>query len=324
MSLRLRVGLSSPHSALFLPPNRLFLLDNGQYGQYYPYIGVCSKYGELFIFPVRTGLIHPCKRALMNPLQKVFLILEEVVCRQDRGAGYSEIVTALDLPKSTVHRILKDLTELGYLTFNPESRRYFGSLRLSALGAEVMSHFQLRDHVRPHLLQMHRETDHTTNLGVIDGNVGVFVDKIESKDFGIKLFSEIGKTFPLHCTGMGKALLAFSAGKALASILASPLKAMTDKTITDADVFLKELGLIRERGYAIDSEEITRGIMCVAAPVFGFNGEAVCAISLTFPAYVDEDRGIEPEISAIRKYSTRISTSLGHGAPFGEGVNGHE
>ena len=133
----------------------------------------------------------------MSPLHKVFSIIETIVAGQDRGLTYSEIVAALDLPKSSVHRILKDLNALGYIRFNPETKRYFGSLKLAALGAEVMSNFQLRDHVRPHLLDLHRETDHTTNLGILEGNVGVFVDKIESKDFGIKLFSEIGKTFPL-------------------------------------------------------------------------------------------------------------------------------
>ena len=247
----------------------------------------------------------------MNPLFKVFSIIETIVAGQDKGVTYSEIVAALNLPKSSVHRILKDLIELEYLIFNPETKKYFGSLRLAALGAEVMSNFQLRDHVRPHLLELHRETDHTTNLGVLDGIMGVFVDKIESKDFGIKLFSEIGKTFPLHCTGLGKTLLAFSSTDTVVKFLESPLEALTDKTITDPEVFKRELALIRDRGYAIDSEEITRGIMCVAAPVFGFNEEMVGAISLTFPAYLNDDRGIKPEIEAIKKYAALISGYLG-------------
>ena len=248
----------------------------------------------------------------MNPLYKVFSIIETIVAGQDNGVTYSEIVAALDLPKSSVHRILKDLLELGYLNFNPETKRYFGSLRLAALGAEVMSNFQLRDHIRPHLLELHSETDHTTNLGVLDVTMGIFVDKIESKDFGIKLFSEIGKTFPLHCTGLGKTLLTFSSDDTVAKLLESPLEAITEKTITDPEVFKRELTLIRDRGYAMDNEEITRGIMCVAAPVFGFKGEMVCAISITFPAYINDDRGIEPEIEAIKKYAALISGSLGH------------
>jgi DNA-binding IclR family transcriptional regulator len=246
----------------------------------------------------------------MSPLSKVFSIIENVVAKQDKGVTYSEIVTAVKLPKSSVHRILKDLTELGYLNFNPETKRYFGSLRLAALGAEVMSNFQLRDHVRPHLLELHRETEHTTNLGILDGVMGVFVDKIESKDFGIKLFSEIGKTFPLHCTGLGKALLAFSSADVALKLLEAPLEAMTDKTITDPEVFKRELALIQQQGYAMDNEEITRGIICVAAPIFNFNQEMICAISITMPAYINDDRGLEPEIEAIKRYSALISESF--------------
>jgi len=247
----------------------------------------------------------------MNPLQKVFALIETVVARQGTGATYSEVLAALDLPKSSVHRILKDLAELGYLNFNPETKRYFGSLRLAGLGAEVMSHFQLREHVRPYLLKLHGETEHTSNLGVLNGTEGVFVDKIESKDFGIKLFSEIGKTFPLHCTGLGKALLAFSDEKTLLKILGLPLEAITEKSIITPEKLIQEMALIRERGYALDNEEITRGIMCTAAPIFGFDKGLVGAVSIAFPAYINSDRGIEPEITAVKKYAALISRSLG-------------
>ena len=247
----------------------------------------------------------------MNPLHKVFSILETVVAGQDKGVTYSEIVTKLNLAKSTVHRLLKDLTELGYLNFNPETKRYFGSLRLASLGAGVMSSFELRDHVRPHLISLHQETGHTTNLGVLDATKGVFIDKIESKDFGIKLFSEIGKTFPLHCTGLGKVLLAYAPVDILQELSEFPLERMTKHTITDFQKLKKELARIRKQGYGLDDQEITRGIMCVGAPVFGFNGDLAGAISVTFPAYIDEDRGIEQEIAAIKKYSASISRILG-------------
>ena len=246
-----------------------------------------------------------------NPLLKVFSILETVVERQENGATYSEILAVLNLPKSSVHRILRALADLGYLIFNPETKRYFGSFRLAALGAEVMSHFHLREHVRPHLLELHRETDHTTNLGILDGTMGIYVDKLESKDFGIKLYSEIGKTFPLHCTGLGKALLAFSPQYTLEKLLETPLASITEKTITDPETLKRELNLIRMQEYALDNEEITRGILCLAAPIFGINRKLAGAISITFPAYINNDRGIDPEIAIIKKYAGRISRALG-------------
>jgi DNA-binding IclR family transcriptional regulator len=247
----------------------------------------------------------------MNPLSKVFSIIEAVVARQATGTSYSEIVSAVRLPKSTVHRILKDLRELDYISFDPETKRYSGSLRLAQIGYEVITNFQLVNHVRPFLLDLNRETEHTTQFGILDGTVGVYVDKIESKDFGIKLFSEIGKTFPLHCTGLGKSLLAFSPEDTVARIFKQKLEPITAKTITDPKKLKRELVLITERGYAVDHEEITRGIMCTAAPVFGFSGELAGAISVTFPAYINDDRGIEPEIESVKKYAALISRSLG-------------
>ena len=249
----------------------------------------------------------------VNPLTKVFSIIETVVTLQDKGATYSDILAVLDLPKSTVHRTLKDLCDIGYITFNPESKRYFGSMRLAKIGAEVMANFQLRKHIRPFLEDLHNETKFTTNLAIQDGTTGVFVDKIEAKNFGIKLFSELGKTFPLYCTGMGKVFLAYSSESVVNELLNTPLDAITEKTITDADRLKQELSQVREQGYAIDNEEITRGIICVAAPVFKNNQELVAAISVTLPAYVAKEQGgLESVSSAVMKSSRIISQSLGN------------
>jgi DNA-binding IclR family transcriptional regulator len=246
----------------------------------------------------------------MNPLHKVFLILETVVASQSNGATYSDIVARGNLPKSSVYRILKDLSQLGYIAYNPETKKYFGSLKLAAIGAEVMAHFHLQSHVRPHLMELHRATAHTTNLGILNGTVGVFVDKIQAKDYGIKLFSEIGKTFPLHCTGLGKIFLAFSSEEILLTLLREPLEKFTDRTITEPHRLQVELNVIREKGYAIDNEEITKGIMCVAAPVFGFNQELLGGISIAFLAATENERSIDKEISAIHKYAALMSESL--------------
>lgn len=246
----------------------------------------------------------------MNPLCKIFSVLEIVVARQETGATYSDILKDSNLPKSSVHRILKDLTDLEYLNFDPVTKRYFGSLRLAALGAEVMANFQLRAHVHPFLLRLHQETEHTANFGILDGMQGVFVDKVESRDFGVKLFSEIGKTFPLYCTSMGKIFMAFSPPDTFTELLKKPLRALTDKTITDPSHLCKELAQVHTLGYAVDNEEITRGIMCVGGPVFDFDLGLIGAISIAFPASLNHDRGIEPETAAIKRYAALISQSL--------------
>jgi len=248
----------------------------------------------------------------LSSLDKVFTVIETVVAHQGSGLNFAAVVAETGLPKSTVHRILKYLTGVGYLSFGADTKMYHGTLKLVGLGAEVMANFDLRKHIHPQLLKLHQESEHTCNMGVKNGNEGIFVDKIESRDFGIKLFSEVGKSFPLHCTAMGKVLLAYANMQEIDQILSRPLPAYTDKTITDQKVLVKELEKVKAGGYAVDWEEITRGIMCVAAPIFGVAGKLACAISVAFPSYIYTDRGIDTEIEAIKRHAEAISGSFNH------------
>jgi len=246
----------------------------------------------------------------MSSLEKVLVVIETVVANQVAGATFSEISRQSGLPKASVHRTLKGLVDLGYLTYDPDSKRYRGGLKLGSLGSEVMANFRLRDHAHPHLLKMQQETGHTCNMGIKEGNTGVYVDKVESQDYGIKLLSEVGRSFPLHCTGLGKCLLAWAPAPEVESILRGPLRKYTESTIVDPDRIRAQLHELRETGYAMDQEEITRGIMCVAAPVFGVDNGVIAAISLTFPTYVFSDRGVDREIKAILHYARNIGGAL--------------
>jgi DNA-binding IclR family transcriptional regulator len=259
----------------------------------------------------------------MSSVAKVFQILETVVAHQERGLAYSEVVARTRLPKATAHRVLKTLAAMGYLRFDREAARYYGDLKLAALGSAVTSHFDLKRYVRPHLLALQAETRHTCNLGVLSGDAGVYLDKVESpKLFGIKLYSDIGKRFPLHCTGMGKLLLAGMEPAEARRIMGRGLEAYTPHTITRLGALRRELAQVRRAGYALDREEITRGIMCVAAPIRGGGGETVAAISVAFPAYIGEERSVEQEIRAVTECAGAISAELQGAAPAEGGGRG--
>jgi DNA-binding IclR family transcriptional regulator len=247
----------------------------------------------------------------MSTLEKAFRIIEQVVTHQEKGLSFSGVVSTTKLPKASTHRILKSLVRLGVLRFDNEISRYFGALKLSFLGSEVVAHFDLKGYVRPHLLKLQAETKHPCHLGIRSGEVGVYLDKIESAmPFGIKLFSGVGRSFPLHCTAMGKVLLAFLDGKARKQVLSGKLEAFTLNTITDPAVLERELTRIRRSGFAVDHEEITRGIMCVAAPLAGRDGDLVAAISVTFPAYIEKERGITQEIEAVTRRASAVTNLL--------------
>ena len=247
----------------------------------------------------------------MSTVEKVFQIIEQVVSHQEKGLSFSGVVSRTNFPKASTHRILKSLVGMGYLRFDDEIGRYFGGLKLSFLGSEVTAHFDLKQYVRPQLLKLQAETKHPCHLGIRSGNVGVYLDKIESsRPFGIKLFSDVGRSFPLHCTAMGKVLLAALDPRKRKEILSGKLEPFTLKTITDPAILERELKKIRRCGYAVDREEITRGIMCVAAPVQSDEGEIVAAVSATFPAYIDKERGIASEIQAVTRCAAAVTDLL--------------
>ena len=243
----------------------------------------------------------------MSAVGNGFRILDAVVDGGGDGLSFAAIVEATGLPKATVHRLLKELVALAALTHDPASRRYRAGMRLARLGAHVLSDFDLRKTVHPHLAALHEETGHVATLGILERDTGVYVDKIEPRDFGIRLHSEIGKHFPLHCTAMGKMLLAGLDPATRERLLARHLDAYTDNTVTDRRALLAELNAIGRRGYAIDNEEITRGLICVAAPVIDHDGRTRGAMSCTFPRYLKDERGIDAEIDAVVRHSAAAS-----------------
>lgn len=262
----------------------------------------------------------------MSSVANVFGILEAVIAHQARGLAYSEVVAKTRVPKATAHRLLKSLVHLRYLRFDPESNRYFGDLKIAELGSAVISAFDLAQHVHPHLVALHARTGHACHLGILDGAVGVYLDKIESaKPFEIKLYSAIGKRFPLHCTAMGKVLLAALPVPDMRRLLGHKMQSFTPATLKTRERLEQELEIVRASGFAVDREEITRGIMCVAAPVVGSSGVVMGALSVGFPASIARDSGITREIRAVRDAAKAASGLLSGSPQTGPGrrIAGH-
>ncbi len=234
----------------------------------------------------------------MGALSKGFRILEAVQIANDEPS-FSDIVAVTGLPKATVHRLLNELVVLGALTYDEGSRSYRFGLLLAKLGAAVTATYDVRQVARPHIEALHRKIGHVVTLGIRDEDNGIYLDKIESKDFGIRLHSEVGKSFPLHCTAMGKVLLANADESLINRIAGRRLRSYTEKTITNGQQLRDELDSTLRRGYAIDNEEITRGLICVAAPVYGIDGNLEAALSCTVPGYALEETSIDQLIGLV-------------------------
>ena len=212
------------------------------------------------------------------------------------------------IPKATAHRLLNELVELSALTLDPVTRCYRGGLLLARIGASVLADYDLRTVARPFLKALHDEVGHVATLGIRNDDAGVYIDKIESRDFGIRLHSEIGKTFPMHSTAMGKVLLSHAEPSVVRRILARKLDAYSPNTITSAKRLREELRRVKSDGYAIDNEEMTRGLVCVAAPIFGIDGDIAGAMSCTVPSYLSDERSLNKNIDAVCRRTRQASS----------------
>ncbi|WP_173915469.1 IclR family transcriptional regulator [Halobacillus sp. Marseille-Q1614] len=235
----------------------------------------------------------------------------EILKEQPKGLGVTELSYRLEVSKSTVHRLLSSLLKQGFVKQDDENERYLLGLRLIEFGETVSTHLDIRKVAAPYLNKLAENTGETVHLVQMDHGEIVYIDKTES-DATIRMFSKIGKRAPMHCTGVGKAILAFLSEGEIHRILdEKPLKKFTKNTITDKQEMKKHLEEIRQRGVSFDLEEHEEGIRCSASPIFNSKGEVVGGISVAGPLMRVNDEKLEELADKVLRVSKEISRELG-------------
>jgi IclR family transcriptional regulator, acetate operon repressor len=201
-----------------------------------------------------------------------------------RGLSLDELAVRLEIPKSSLHRILAALKYRRFVSQPEYGGAYFLGSELLATAFRFHDALDLRALIHPLLARISHETNETTHMGVLDGAEIVYQDKI---DMGhtIKLSSVIGGRNPAHATGVGKALLAWTYPtdetiEAWAAAWA-PLSRPTSHTAESAAQLAADLARVRDRGYALDIEENEVGVRCAAVPVFLGKPVPAAALSVT-------------------------------------------
>lgn len=225
--------------------------------------------------------------------------------------GVSDISRLLGLKKATAHRLLSALRRRGLVTQDPVSRRYRLGLKLWELGSMATSQVDWVHRVKPYLQQLTDETGETSHLAVLSDGQVLYVEKVESPR-SLRIPSQVGRRLPVHCTAIGKALVAFLPDEVLESIVAHRgLVRFTSNTITDLDRLRNELAIARERGYTTDNEEIEEGLACIGAPIRDHSAHVVAAISIAGPASRVRSERMGEHIRAVVAAANSISKMLG-------------
>ena len=203
----------------------------------------------------------------------------------DRSLSVSDIARRSSLPRSTAHRAIMALKEVGFLEQDRAREEYRLGLRLFQLGTTVLNSMDLQRVARPFVEALSTLARASVHLCVFDGERMVFVERSLGDPSGPSNDTITMEISPCFCTSVGKAALAFQPDAIIEKVIASGLIAYTPSTMTRPDQLRAELGAIRARGYALDREEHRINIRCVGAPISNSAGRVLAAVSASGPAH---------------------------------------
>lgn len=205
----------------------------------------------------------------------------EILTDTPEGLSLTELTEDAQLSKSSTHRLLQTLMNNGYVLQNTTSSHYLPSLKLLELGSRLLQDNDVHDVARVLLQDLGTTTGETVHLVLLDHNSAVYIEKVESPN-SIRMYSKIGMSVPLHCTAVGKAILAYLPDDKLdAFFMNTHLTRFSEKTITDPEILRAKLEKVRADGYAVDDGEHEEQILCIAVPLFARNHQIVGAVSIT-------------------------------------------
>jgi IclR family pca regulon transcriptional regulator len=230
------------------------------------------------------------QKSSAGSLTRCLLVLE-CFSPQEDSFTLSDLAKHLGIPKSSLHRVVKTLSQMNYLRYEEQSKRYYLGMRVLSLGFSVLQSLELREIARPYLERLSRECNKTVNLAILDKHEMVYVERVRVP--GLREFNiSIGNRIPVWSTAVGKAVLAHLEPEELKRLV-KQLRLRPEFKVAESKLG-KTLDQVRRDGFAINDQEFLRGIRAVAVPIFSPDG-VNCAINIV----------VEPEevsIDELRKY----------------------
>ena len=225
-----------------------------------------------------------------------------------------EVSEGIDLSPSTTFRLLTTLSYHNYIKRDERTNQYRLGLACLELAHAYTDSNDLRKVALPELEALRDDVKETVHLAVLDNMEIVYLEKLTGLHAIGMMSSRVGGRAPAHCTGVGKALLAYQKPDLIRSHYKKQgLTRFTDTTITEPEVLMQELEGIHQRGYAFDKGEHEYEVRCIAAPIFDLSGDVVAALSISGPsARMDPLEDNDILIQKTKKTALDISRQLGY------------
>lgn len=241
-----------------------------------------------------------------NATDKVMVVLEEA-SRRGGPHKLGDMAVRARLGKASTHRVLSDLTRLGF-TATEGTGSYGPGPRLAALASSVQGDPR-DDTVISILTALEREVGQTVHLSFLAGQEAVYVHKVEPAQ-PFQMASRVGMRIPLYCTAVGKSILAYLDEEALDDYLENVRRVLrTPNTVVTSEALRDDLRIVRSRGYSVDDEEHELKIRCIGAPIFGSIGRVIGGISvstLTFELSPQDVLTLAPTVTQAAAELSRI------------------
>ncbi len=254
------------------------------------------------------------ERSGKNPVQSAERIFQVMEMLANGGEmGLMELSTALDLHKSTVHRLLMSLIYMGYAKQDETTQKYMLSYKIVSMAGKVLDRMDILQVAKPYMERLSDLSGETVHLVQREGNNILYIYKIEAKIGTIRMVSHVGMVHPMYCSGVGKAIMAALPEHAVKQIWnESIIEKKTDKTITDFERMREVLGDAKQKGYALDDEENEKGVRCIAACLYGCRQEAKYAFSISGPTSRMTRERVKELAVDVKKVQEELSRELGY------------
>ncbi|MCD2137333.1 IclR family transcriptional regulator [Salinicoccus halitifaciens] len=226
-----------------------------------------------------------------------------------------ELSQSLGLAKSTVSRLMSTLANEGFIIKDKDTQSYRLGVSVLTLAGIVTTDLDIHKEASPVLHKLVNDTGETTHLAVMDGLDTIYIHKEECYH-PVRILTHLGRRNPSYCTSSGKVLLAFSEEQVVEDVISQGLISHTRNSITDPEHLRRELEMIREKNYAVSTEELTEGTRSVAAPIRDYTGKVVSAITVVGPIQRMKEYKIRDIAAKVIAAGEDASERLGYDARF--------
>ena len=273
-----------------------------------------SHYGKIRMAKTKPANTTSTRTGQVQSLTRALSILN-LIAKNPLGLSLTAIAKSLSLAPSTTHRLLTTLQEERYVQYDRDASRWQIAMQAFVTGNGFLVSRDLSTVARPYMRRLMELSGETVNLAIADGDKAIYLAQVESREM-MRVFSKPGNSVPMHCSGVGKAILMTMDGPDVARIIENQsLTKVTDKTITDPEILYDELAKSRARGFAVDDEEHAVGLRCAAAIIHDEHAEPLAGLSISGPAArISKDRLIELGRITV-EIATEVTAALGGRLP---------